>query len=821
MRSHLSDGYPQSGLSFESVELRSLFAEAVEMHPSERVTWINERRAQNPELAEELLSLLRYANSEDQFLETPALQSELGLLDESEESDDQLAPPETLQPGTLIDSWRVLREISRGGMGTVYLAERSFDNDGLSIQRAAIKVMRQPIDPRLFISRFRRERRILARLNHPFIARFLEGGALENGLPYLAIEYVDGEPIKAYCRNKGRDLYQILELFCKVCSAVSYAHKNLVVHRDLKPSNILVTSDGTPRLIDFGIAKTLVSEQESGPQDRTIGLGPLTPRYSSPEQIHGEEITTAADIFSLGIILFELVAGSHPFSPITENEAAGGFELLERICKGEPKRLPVRSEETSISIPKSRRTDLEAIISKALQKQPADRYKSVEHFVDDLQNFLECRPVAARPESWGYRMRRLIQRHPTATIATSITVVAGMIALGITLASYRAVRKERDYALQQRELAASSARNMIGVLSTRLETMAAPVEHRLEVLKEAVQVFDRIDSTSRGDGDPARSPGQIRAKVQTEITLARALEEMGDGHTAIQRAEKAEAQARTLCLLSTDLGDKLVLAKAVYEEARAFGKAGESAASLKVLDEAFVRLRSLETSSGLPSSAQALLQASLCDSLALKGYMLGRAANAEDTLRFLNEAVAYGQRAYKLAPDDPDIIDSYASSLEALGVRQLDRGDAAAFQAPIRTALAIRRDAAEHAADNAALKFRSERAIGRWGCLLFCLDPTHEKSDLADQAIAVLRRLCTVDPNNAYFEQDLIVGLNNYGLLLIDQGQYQEAARLLREAVDLAEKVNHQPRPPHSAKEWLGMVGRDLMECYPRSGDFE
>src|SRR5258708_97099 len=292
----------------------------------------------------------------------------------------------------------------------------------------------------------RRERRILARLSHPFIARFLEGGALGNGLPYLVVEYVDGVPIKEYCRNRQPDLRAILELFCKVCSAVAYAHKNLVVHRDLKPSNILVTGDGTPRLIDFGIAKILESDQEIGLKDPTVGLGPCTPRYCTPEQIQGEEITIAADNFSLGIILYELVSSSHPFSPPIEHESrAGEFEVLKRICQAEPKRLPAWSGETGMGIAKSRKNDLEAIILKALQKQPSDRYKSVEHLVEDIQNFLDCRPATARPENWRYRTRRLIERHPTATVATSITILAGVIALGATLASYRAARNERDY----------------------------------------------------------------------------------------------------------------------------------------------------------------------------------------------------------------------------------------------------------------------------------------------------------------------------------------------------------------------------------------
>ena len=603
------------------------------MQPAERVAWMLQKRAENPALADELLSLLEHADANDQFLETPAFRSEAALGNQPGEVDEQPLQREALEPGTCIGSWRVIRAISRGGMGAVYLAERRIDEDRASIQHAAIKVMRQRVDPEIFAPRFRRERRILARLSHPFIARFLEGGALGNGLPYLVVEYVDGVPIKEYCRNRQPDLRAILELFCKVCSAVAYAHKNLVVHRDLKPSNILVTGDGTPRLIDFGIAKILESDQEIGLKDPTVGLGPCTPRYCSPEQIQGEEITIAADNFSLGIILYELVSSSHPFSPPIEHESrAGEFEVLKRICQAEPKRLPAWSGETGMGIAKSRKNDLEAIILKALQKQPSDRYKSVEHLVEDIQNFLDCRPVTARPESWRYRTRRLIERHPTATVATSITILAGVIALGVTLASYRAARNERDYALQQRELAATSARSTINDLASTLQIMSAPVEYRLKLLTGAVEVFDRIDSTSRGDRDPGRSPGQIRAQIQTEFILARALEEMGDSRAAIARTEKAELQAKTLGGQSSNREDQLLVAKAVFEKARAFGKAGDAAAAMNAVNEAFSRLSPLENAGGWPSNSEALVQTLLCDSLVLKVFMMGRAVSPDDAL---------------------------------------------------------------------------------------------------------------------------------------------------------------------------------------------
>jgi hypothetical protein len=210
--------------------------------------------------------------------------------------------------------------------------------------------------------------------------------------------------------------------------------------------------------------------------------------------------------------------------------------------------------------------------------------------------------------------------------------------------------------------------------------MSAPVEYRLKLLTGAVEVFDRIDSTSRGDRDPGRSPGQIRAQIQTEFILARALEEMGDSRAAIARTEKAELQAKTLGGQSSNREDQLLVAEAVCEKARAFGKAGDAAAAMNTVNEAFSRLSSLENAGGWPSNSEALVQTLLCDSLVLKVFMMGRAVSPDDALRFLNEAVARGERAYQLTPEDPEVVDSYASSLEALGILQIDSGNVAEVQ---------------------------------------------------------------------------------------------------------------------------------------------
>jgi eukaryotic-like serine/threonine-protein kinase len=550
--------------------IRALFAEAIEIDPAIRTSWLREKCRHNPVLGREVASLLEHDDLSDQFLESPAW----GLNDQSgiNPEDDRA------RPGDRIGSWNVLREIGSGGMGRLYLAERIIGDEAQSVrQLAAIKVIRARMDVQLFTRRFRRECRILAQLNHPFIARFLEGGTLENGLPYLVLDYVQGEPIGDYCRNRGLGLRETLQLFCQVCSAVAYAHRNLVVHRDLKPSNILIDPDETPRLLDFGIAKLLTDDEES--IDQTQGLGPCTPRYASPEQIRGGSITTASDIFVLGIILYELLTGAHPFDTARDGEAFPMIDVLRRICEEEPIKLREHPEKTRRDghARQSVGRDLQSIILKALQKAPVDRYKSVEYLIDDVQNFVNRRPVLARRQSWWYRTRTLLRRHPTAALASSAAVVVAIIAVGFILASDRTAREERDYALQQRELAASSARTMINDLASSLESMSAPIERRLELLNQVAAVFDQIDATSRTDVDPALNSVQLRAEVQTQLILARALEELGDIDKAIRRADTAAFQASKLQVRpAAGLDDQLILVEAQLQKAQIYFTDGKN-----------------------------------------------------------------------------------------------------------------------------------------------------------------------------------------------------------------------------------------------------
>lgn len=322
---------------------------------------------------------------------------------------DGLAEDETEQkPPERVGPYRIVREMGRGGMGIVYLAER---DDGEFRREVAIKLIPAGVHRPEFAKLFRRERQILAQLDHPNIARLLDGGTTEAGQPYYAMEFVEGVPLAGFCEERALPLRKKLALFLSICSAVSYAHRKLVIHRDLKPQNILVMADGTPKLLDFGLAKVL--EETTPDAGTTTGAMLLTPSYASPEQIKGEPLTVATDVYSLGVLLYELLTGEHPYG-----DCAGPIGAAIAVLEATPR--PMRTAGTP--------ADLEKIVLVALRKEPERRYATVDALAEDIRRYLEGRPVDAAGDSLRYRLRKFAGRHRWALGATG----AAMLALAIS-----------------------------------------------------------------------------------------------------------------------------------------------------------------------------------------------------------------------------------------------------------------------------------------------------------------------------------------------------------------------------------------------------
>ena len=361
------------------------------------------------------------------------------------------------ESGRRVGPYRLLRRIGSGGMGAVYLARRADDR---SRRQVAVKLIRRGFESVESLHRFRIERQILARLDHPSIARLYDGGTTDDGRPYLVMEYIEGLRIDTYCDRHRLDVDQRLELFLEVCSAVHHAHQNLLVHRDLKPANMMVRADRRVKLLDFGIAKVLAPRRFlPDAADTRTGSQPMSPAYASPEQIRGAPITIASDVYSLGVVLFELLAGRGPY------RLRDGLphELERAICEQQPARLPraVSPAPGDRGDPAAGRScgarrrdlrrrlagDLEHIVAKALAKDPRCRYGSVEQLVRDLRRHLQARP-AARPAARGCRLGRFLRRHRAALAAT---LTAGLFA-SIVIQVNQAARERRGRAAAAREL---------------------------------------------------------------------------------------------------------------------------------------------------------------------------------------------------------------------------------------------------------------------------------------------------------------------------------------------------------------------------------
>ena len=435
-------GDPSSRQPSRASRWEDLFDELVELPAPERARRLAELRADDGELAERVERLLAADAAATGFLD----RSTLDLLGTNREAEETELEPQ-LPAGTTVGAWRVVSLLGRGGMGEVYLADRT---DPAFAQRVALKVIKRGMDSQAIVRRFVRERQILARLDHPNLAHLLDGGTGPDGRPYFALEWVDGEPITSWCRRRDLDLDGRVRLMQTVCLAVASAHHRLVVHRDLKPANILVTEDGTPKLLDFGIAKLLEDDDAAGLTLTQLGARALTPAYAAPEQILGEPVSTATDVYALGVMLYELITGALP-----HRRDQRALEALASAVEHETVERPsaaLRRPGDRARLARRVAGDLDLIVMTAVRRDPARRYPSAQALANDLGHFLAGRPIRARPDEVGYRMRKFVGRHrlPVAAVGTGIAALIAGLVLSLWQAHAASVAALRADAAAQR-----------------------------------------------------------------------------------------------------------------------------------------------------------------------------------------------------------------------------------------------------------------------------------------------------------------------------------------------------------------------------------
>lgn len=732
--------------------LRDLFSQAMDLPLEERQVFVDESCKDDPELRDELSALL----SADLEKISGPLTSAVDVAIKATSRDRRMS-----LIGNVVGSYRLVSVLGHGGAGTVYLAERA---DRQYSAQVAVKIVESALLHADIGHRFRAERQILASLNHPHIARLLDAGETANGQPYLVMEYVHGEPIDSYCDKKQLSIEKRLELFLKVCEAVQYAHQNLIVHRDLKPANILVTRDGVPKLLDFGIAKLLDTNEAAAALALTrVNDRILTPEYASPEQILGQLVTTTSDVYALGVVLFELLTGLRPY----QVSAASQLELERSICVTDP-----RSPSTIVTragsksgtekgpnietlaaargiapkrFAKQLQGDLDAIVMRALRKEPTQRYSSVEQLVEDIRRHLNRLPVQARQGNWLYYTRRFARRH---AFGVSVTVAAAVVLVAFsvqTSVQARRVAAERDRATNESQRAEIVSNFMLDVFTA---------------------------------SDPFVNQGKE--------TTARELLDRAGQHVASDLTQQPEVRARLLAAIG-----------------RAYQRQGLADLAVPYLQDA-VRLERqfLDKNDGV-----------LANTLMYLGIALREQGN------FLDSGSALLEAQKLFVQDKMDLTDDYSQLLQNLARLEHIRGHMDAAQKYFEQALALTRNlhgnnhlevaailldisallrwkddwpAAERAAREGVAIHRSttpeqhpDRAKGDYGLaeILLHVGKLNEANSAAERALAVQRKLY------GDASQSVAITLDMLSLIRQGQGKLIEAEQYSREALNALEKA--------------------------------
>lgn len=672
-------------------ELNRLFAEAVGLDEVARKRFLKE--VADTRLRGELkamLSALERANS-DGFLGGGALDAGACIIAESRAA--------SLEEGDVLGNYVIVREVARGGMGAIYLAKhRELD------QQVAIKIVKRGMDTDAILDRFVRERDILARLDHPNISKLFDGGVTADGLPYFVMEYVDGRPITTHCDDNRLDINQRLRLFQKVCAAIAYAHQNLVVHRDIKPTNILVTDEGEPKLLDFGISKVL---RPDGLQTETAPeLRLLTPEYASPEQFTGDRITTASDIYSLGVVLYELLSGHRPF----ELKGRRSIDILKIVSeqlptapstvKGNVETDSDNGPATTHDAERWRRKlkgDLDNIVLMSLRKEPDRRYATVEQFSEDVRRHLENLPVIARMATFRYNAAKFVKRNTTAVAFAAVALVS--LFTGLSIAVWQAVeaRRERQVAQDRFNDVRSLANGLIDgwdkempdsaisdqvrarladISSQYLEDLAADVGDDPELLRELTDAYIKIGHTYSYLGidiDKARTSFRKAEDIsrnllvhqpsdpEAKLLVLRVLEE-GDSLTVDSSVADGVKRRHEITTLiesiypdpSTDQAALSKLGVAYAIEGRILGLVGRAEESkalyVKAVDMHRRRVELLETQE--PSSDNLLRLASAYNSLAADRAM--HLSEVEPAIENLRRSAALGEQGLLRSPNNTD-----------------------------------------------------------------------------------------------------------------------------------------------------------------------
>jgi len=799
-------------------QVEAIFLEAIELEADDRATLLELRCGDDSDLRDAVDRLLVADGHASSRLGAAVADSVLRLNDD-------------LAVGQRVGLYEILSVLGQGGMGIVYRARRV---DEVFSKEVAIKIVKRGMDTDAVLRRFQHERRILARFEHPYIARILDGASTEDGRPYLVMEFVEGTDFLDYCREKELGLRERLGLFLKVCEAIEYAHRRLIVHRDLKPSNILVDVEGNPRLLDFGIAKLL-----DDPDGVTLTMAAarlLTPRYASPEQVTGDVVGVASDVYSLGVLLYELLTNCPAYRAVPGTPTA----ILRAVCEEEvrPPSVVARTEHAVSPVPSEKlKGDLDRIVLMALEKDPRARYGSVQLLADDLRRYLDSRPVMARPQTLVYRTRKFARRHRVGLAAAAIVAVT--LVAGIAATAYQAQRAERRFQ-EVRKL----ANTFMFEFHDKIRYLPGATEARALLVETALEYLDGLARDAGDDAD-----------LLTELAVAyqRVGDVLGDPRgSSLGRTDEAMDSYQTSLAIAERLGTagdnptvRRALATGYFKVGDLLSERGDTQQGLEMLQQGRDHAELLVTETGNLKDGVLLenILSRIGDAQLLARDVKGALQNYQRS-RQLTEARAAGQPsdnaemgmamshvivggAVAQLGDLESAFDHYSVGIEieqGLVVKQpsnamyrrelrlaynwmgdllggpfsINRGDPVAAMEYYEKALAISEELA--AADPANGSARHDLAVcyGKIGDLLLATDP-QRSAEFQQRQLALAEKLLESSPGEFRFLKLRAASLRKLAMAWTASGDAPAALPPLGESLELLETLRDQ----HSARQTL------------------
>jgi len=751
--------------------IKPIFAEAAERPSAERPDFIKSRCDGDESLVAEIESLLGAYDQAGSFIEDLPEQT---AATESDCDIDRMI-------GRKIGAYELVRELGRGGMGSVYLASRADDEFRKFV---AVKLINSNLDNESINRRFRNERQILASLEHPNIARLLDGGTTEEGSPYFVMEYIEGKPIRDYCDDRRLNTDQRLRLFRDVCSAVHYSHQNLVVHRDLKPGNILVTENGTAKLLDFGIAKVIGSSTDFVEASLTTSHV-MTPEYASPEQVRGEIVTTSSDTYSLGVILYEMLSGHRPYRVL----GLSTLEILRAICEQEPERPSTavgRAETTNgltdiksttpEEISKARDSqpdrlrrklsgDLDNIVLKAMRKEPQRRYGSVEQFSEDIRRHLEGLPVLARKDTFLYRAGKFARRNKLGVCAAAVIVLLLIAGVAGVLRQTVIARQQRARAEKRFNEVRELAHSFMFRFHDAIKNLAGATEARQLVVSESLSYLNSLAEEASDDPGLQRELADAYAKL-ADIQGLPGASNLGDRAGALSSFKKAIAIREFLV----------------------------GAASATVDDR-----RQLADLYGRCSTV----------------------AEGPDKLEYARKGLQNLNLVLSADPTSEKVRVSMGVSHYFIGQQLAATGDLSGAVENFRTMESIDRELLEADPANKAYQHDLALACKKIGGVLITTGDLSAATESYKKALEIERALIALDANNASMRLDISYTLSDLALILRKTRDYAGALKAASESLSIREELSAADPKDERARFALAAIYHRIGNLHLETEEFE